>query len=161
MQQALTCCFTGHRNIPKKEQALLRQRLEQLLRELAAKGITNFIAGGALGFDMLASETVLSLRRELPQIKLRLALPCEGQDAKWSAADKIRYAALLEQADEIVYTAQSYSAGCMHLRNRYMVDNSAYCIAYLKYSKGGTVYTVNYAIKNKRYICNLARAISE
>lgn len=156
MQKALTCCFTGHRNIIKADLPRLQVRLEQLLRELAAKGVTNFIAGGALGFDMLAAETVLRLREELPQLRLRLALPCAKQDAKWSETDKKRYSALLEQADDVVYTAQEYSAGCMHLRNRYMVDNSAYCIAYLKYSKGGTLYTVNYAIKNKLYICNLA-----
>ncbi len=157
MQKALTCCFTGHRNIAKEDLPELQRRLELLLRELAAKGVTNFIAGGAIGFDMLAAETVLQLRQELPYLKLRLAIPCEGQDIKWSEKDKERYSALLEQADEVIYTAQEYTAGCMHLRNRYMVDNSAYCIAYLKYSKGGTLYTVNYAIKNKLHICNLAK----
>lgn len=156
MQKALTCCFSGHRKITKSELPALQQRLERLLEELISKGITNFIAGGAIGFDMLAAETVLKLRQTFPLVKLRLALPCINQDKKWNISDKTRYAALLEQADEVIYTAQEYTAGCMQQRNRYMVDNSSYCVAYLKYPKGGTVYTVNYAIKNGRHICNLA-----
>jgi len=34
------------------------------------------------------------------------------------------------------------------VRNRYMVDRSAVCLAYLKTSRGGTYNTVTYAEKN-------------
>ena len=157
MHQAFTCCFTGHRVIAREELPALSQRLESVLRDLIRKGVTTFLAGGAVGFDTLAAETVLRLKEEFPQTVLILVLPCKGQDENWTQADRARYAALLTRADDILYTAQEYENGCMHKRNRYLVDHSAYCIAYLKYPRGGTLYTVNYAIKKERRICNLAK----
>ena len=44
----------------------------------------------------------------------------------------------------------------MHKRNRYLVDNSRYCIAYLNQNTGGTYYTVNYAIDNHVQVINLS-----
>ena len=59
-----TCCFTGHRIIEERHLLLLPGLLEAALRELIADGYYTFAAGGALGFDTLAAETVLSLQRE-------------------------------------------------------------------------------------------------
>ena len=36
-------------------------------------------AGGALGFDTLAAQTVLDMKKEYPQLRLILVLPCEDQ----------------------------------------------------------------------------------
>ena len=44
----------------------------------------------------------------------------------------------------------------MHIRNKNLVNNSKYCIAYLKESNGGTAFTVKYALKNKLEIINIA-----
>lgn len=57
------------------------------------------------------------------------------------------YCDIILGADEIVHTSQHYYKGCMHKRNRYMADNSSYCICYLVKSVGGTKYTVDYACK--------------
>ena len=35
----------------------------------------------------------------------------------------------------------------MYMRNRYMVDNSAFCVCYLNRQKGGTMYTALYAMQ--------------
>lgn len=56
----------------------------------------------------------------------------------------------------MVYTAQQYTKGCMHKRNRHLVDNSSVCVCYLNRESGGTAYTVNYAKKNGLEIINLA-----
>ncbi|WP_297983767.1 hypothetical protein [uncultured Oscillibacter sp.] len=56
----------------------------------------------------------------------------------------------------VVYTAQQYTRGCMHKRNRYLVDNSGVCVCYLTKERGGTAYTVNYAEKRKLEIINIA-----
>ena len=56
-----TCCFTGHRNIPRGEEAAVRARVrEEALRQMA-RGIDTFLVGGAVGFDMFVTEYLLSL----------------------------------------------------------------------------------------------------
>ena len=51
----------------------------------------------------------------------------------------------MKAADKVVYTSQDYYSGCMHKRNRHLVDNSSRCICFLNEKTGGTFYTVNYA----------------
>lgn len=140
-----TCCFTGHRYIPAEALPGLSLALEQTLHLLIAEGIQYFDAGGALGFDTLAAETVLRLRTQYPHIQLILILPCQNQTSKWKSADVARYDAIKAQADKVVYTGEWYTPGCMHRRNRHMVDDSGVCVAYCTRSTGGSAYTVNYA----------------
>ena len=66
------------------------------------------------------------------------------------------YESIKEQADKVVYTSEEYTRGCMHKRNRHLVDNSSVCIAYLTESKGGTAYTVDYAKKHGLTYYNVA-----
>lgn len=46
-----TCCFTGHRNVPKKDVDQILERVEMLVRALVKKEVTTFCVGGAIGFD--------------------------------------------------------------------------------------------------------------
>ena len=140
-----TCCFTGHRTIPKEELPELMIELEHILQELIAGGIRYFGAGGALGFDMIAAETVLRLRERWPYIRLILVLPCQDQNRGWRPADTARYELIKARANKVVYTAQIYGPDCMHRRNRHLVDNSSVCVAYCHRSSGGSAYTVDYA----------------
>ena len=52
--------------------------------------------------------------------------------------------------------SEAYTQGCMHRRNRHLVDHSSVCICYLTGSSGGTAYTVNYARKQGLEIINIA-----
>lgn len=81
MNRLHTCCFAGHRDIPPESLPVLAAMLETTVHDLIADGIRYFYAGGALGFDTLAAETVLRLRDQFPQIRLILALPCREQIA--------------------------------------------------------------------------------
>ena len=69
------------------------------------------------------------------------------------------YEDIKSKADKVVYTSQEYTRGCMHKRNRHLVDNSSACIAYLTESKGGTAYTVDYAKKNGLTVFNIAELL--
>lgn len=106
-----------------------------------------FGAGGAWGFDMLAEETVLELKREYPHIRLVLVLPCppEQQTLKWNNNQRQRYYEILERADKVRILSTQYTNDCMLVRNRHLVDNSAYLVCYLREQRGGTAYTVKYA----------------
>ncbi len=143
-----TCCFTGHRDIP----SALRQKIDHALKnEIISAyglGIRTFIAGGAIGFDMMAAQAVLSLKNSYPDITLTLAIPCRDHDAKWSNSAKSEFAEIKKNADEITYVSESYHQGCMFKRNRYMIDRSCICISYCTRSTGGTRYTVDYALSS-------------
>ena len=56
----------------------------------------------------------------------------------------------------MVYVSRQYTRGCMHERNRHLVDNSSVCVCYLNRESGGTAYTVDYAKKQGLEIINLA-----
>lgn len=110
-------------------------------------GVEFFGVGGAIGFDMLAEETILELKKEYPHIKLILVLPCcsEQQTLKWNNEQRERYNLILKQADKIRILSSDYTDSCMLERNRHMADNSAYLVCYLCKDYGGTYYTVKYA----------------
>ena len=44
----------------------------------------------------------------------------------------------------------------MQKRDRYLVDDSSVCLAYLTRATGGTAYTVNYARRRGLRIVNIA-----
>lgn len=141
-----TCCFTGHRVIPKSEMSSLRKNLTSTLRSLISEGgIQYFGYGGALGFDMLCAECVLELKNEFPHISLILVAPCADQCKGWHESEILRYESLKAQADKAVCLAQKYYNGCMQKRNRHLVDSSSVCVSYKRRQTGGTAYTVKYA----------------
>ena len=72
-------------------------------------------------------------------------LPCPDQTRGWREADAAEYERIKAAAHKVVYTAQRYTPGCMHKRNRHLVDHSGVCVAYCTRDTGGTAYTVNYA----------------
>lgn len=149
-----TCCFTGHRMIAKEDMATLEEKLKAAIIALSQKGVTTFVAGGALGFDTMAALSVLALREQYG-LTLRLVLPCKDQCRGWRASSVQTYNEILDAADEVIWTGETYTRGCMHLRNRRMVEQSGYCICYLRQTTGGTAYTVKYAADAGLEIINL------
>ncbi len=154
-----TVCFTGHRRIENERISEISAMLERTLRILISHGITRFLAGGALGFDTIAALTVLDLKKEFPNIRLELILPCRSQTKFWSDDDRALYQRILKSADSSVFLHDSYTADCMHDRNRRLVDDCDICVAFLEYSGGGTAYTVSYALKCDKPIINIAELI--
>ena len=152
----MTVCFTGHRSIPDADKEKLSKRIMDEIEELYDMGARTFIAGGALGFDMLCETCVIALRRLKGDVKLILALPCREQDKNWSEIEKLCLYNIKVMSDKVVYVSESYSSDCMFKRNRYMVDNSDVVICYKDGRfKGGTYYTMKYALDNNKKIINL------
>lgn len=149
------CIFTGHREIPA-DTAPLRDALLRHITALYADGYTDFLSGGAVGFDLLAAEALLELRPILPDIRLLMILPCHNQERAYAPADKARYRAILSQADLVRYTAHDYYKGCMLTRDRVMAEAAQFCLCYLTRSTGGTAYTVRQCARRDVPICNLA-----
>ena len=73
--RAKTCCFTGHRSLSGEEKLKVAVRLRKIIEEQIKAGIVFYGAGGALGFDTLAAQTVLDMKKEYPQLRPILVLP--------------------------------------------------------------------------------------
>ena len=91
----------------------------------------------------------LALRARRPGVTVEAAIPCEEQASRWPEADRERYFRLVEQCDYETMVQRHYDRGCMLRRNRYMVDRSAMLIAVYDGTLGGTMYTLQYAMKRK------------
>ena len=152
-----TVCFTGHRTISAEERERIISELDILLERSYRHGYTTYIAGGAIGFDMIAACRVIVMKRKHPDVRLILALPCRNQTDKWNNIEDLKlYKVILGFADDVFYISEMFERGCMHKRNRFMVDNSALCISYCKRSNGGSAYTQTYADEKGLGVINLA-----
>lgn len=151
-----TACFTGHRQLSEHELPALVMRVEQVLDKLYRLGYRRFICGGALGFDMLAAECVIRIKKQHGDISLVLAIPYAEQSKAWPVSEGQRYERILYAADETHVLSRTYYKGCMNVRNQFMVDRSSYVICYLINMKGGTASTVTYASRLEKTILNAA-----
>ncbi len=147
MDRDTTCFFTGHRDVPEHRYNDIYNQTTTLIQTLYREGIKDFVCGGAVGFDTLAAKAVLELR-ELLDIRLHLVLPCTNQSDYFSSAQKAEYEQILGSCDSSETLFDHYFRGCMHARNRKMVEMSTACIAYCTKQTGGAAYTVKFAISN-------------
>ena len=154
-----TCAFTGNRpeKLPwgydendercKAACSAIMQKVELAVRD----GYTRFISGMAQGGDMFFAECVLEIRRSNPSVILECAVPYKGQSSRWSLDYRRRYDAVMKNADKITVLSESYTPWCMHVRNRYMVDECERLIK-LSYGKsGGTQQTIHYGKIKKSF----------
>lgn len=154
----MSVCFSGYR--PEKlpwggdesdpRCAVLKKRLYDAAESACAEGYRHFICGMARGCDTYFCEEVLHLRRRVQDITLEAAIPCLSQSDGWTAAQQERYRDLLELCNYRTVVQEKYDPGCMHRRNRYMVDHSSLLLAVHDGSPGGTRYTIEYALRRRK-----------
>ena len=160
LNKETTACFTGHRQFHEPAD-VIAARLTQTLEHLIQSGYRTFCAGGARGFDALASEAVISMQAQYPQIRLVLMLPFPEQyrrESGWNQADIEQYRRLQAQAAQVITIAPGYRSGVYYRRNRALVDASSACIAYMTRTGSGTGYTVRYAQEQGVDVINIAES---
>lgn len=159
-ERSLTCSFTGYRpsklpfknNCNSEEYKKLCQVLEKEIRLMINNGVRYFLTGMAQGVDIMCGEIVLELKSEF-DIHLFCVIPCKNQFTGLDDKSLAKYNKLISEASGVIYTSEEeYSKGCMMKRNRYLVDNAEYLLAVFDGQKGGTMSTINYAIKKKKTI---------
>ncbi len=157
-------CFSGHRSIklPRNKERLekLKENLWKEIDKAISRGIEIFYFGACYGFDLLCADIVLMRRRVIKpndpkKITLIAVVPFEEQAKGWNEPNRDKYYDILEQCDDVLMLNTYYKSGCYSQRNRYMVDHSSKIICYYDGSKGGTAYTVRYAMQNDLQITNL------
>ena len=122
-----TACFTGHRKL-REPAADITARITETIENLIQSGYQTFCAGGARGFDALASEVVLSLQARYPQINLVLTLPFYNQyrfERGWSEAEIEQYHMFQEKAAHTTILSQDFRGGMYHQRKPVLSGRAA------------------------------------
>lgn len=164
----MTVCFTGHRTSklcgwdPNKYRTAHNQLVE-LIKKLYSKGYTNFITGGAQGFDQLVFWAVNKVQTEHPElsIKNRLYIPFKNYECRWapySCFGQGEFQAMLKLADEVRYTlpymphSKSEINKALFQRNSDMLKNSDLLVSFTdptETNKSGGTYG---CIKTAKYM---------
>ncbi len=165
-ENSKVCCFTGYR--PRKfpfpisnksnEYIKFENNLFDVIFGLPDKeGCYTFYTGMAMGFDIIAAELVLLLKKAYKKAKIKLicVLPFKTQAAKYYPEWKQRYDKIIKEADEVICLAESYYPSVYQVRNEYMVDTSDIVVTWFDGQSGGTKNTLNYAAAKGKQIINV------
>ena len=140
----LTCCATGHRDVPVKDVAFVKKELKREIEQAIEDGYTRFISGFANGVDLYFAEIVAEARRKHPRLRLEAAIPYRKR--LFDLLDDKEAKPLLLSCTDIVIHAEKYTRNVFAARNRYMVTNSNRIIAvYDGRQNGGTLFTLRLA----------------
>ena len=155
-EESKSLAFTGHRTVPVVRQNEIRARLVEAVSLAYKSGITCFYSGMAMGFDLMAAETVLSLKGKYPEIRFIAVVPFRRQNCRWPSIEKERYQNIMSKADRVIVLSEHYFKGCLLRRNDFMLEHSCGVIAYYDGKPyGGTFYTCREARKRCMDIINL------
>lgn len=138
----LTCCVTGHRDIPADKIDFVKQELRREILQAIKDGYIYFISGFAEGVDLLFTSIVAELKTENNALKLEAALPYRN---RIKSPNKL-FQELLRKCDIIGIHSETYSSDCFMKRNCFVVNNAQRVIAVYDGRKhGGTFATIHYA----------------
>ena len=155
-EKSKSLAFTGHRTIPIERQDEIRARLVEAVSVACKSGTTCFYSGMAMGFDLMAAETVLSLKGRYPNIRLIAVVPFRRQSCRWPSMENERYQNIISRADRVIVLSEYYFKGCLLRRNDFMLEHSCGVIAFYDGKPyGGTFYTCREALKKGMDIVNL------
>lgn len=87
-EKSKSLAFTGHRTVHVERQDEIRTRLVEAVSLACKSGITCFYSGMAMGFDLMAAETVLLLKGKYPDIRLIAVVPFRRQSCRWPSMEK-------------------------------------------------------------------------
>lgn len=139
---SLTCCVTGHRDIPVERIAHVEQELRREVLEAIEAGYTRFTSGFAEGADLMFAAIVAEQKERHPELFLEAAIPYAGRLKTRSK----QFHALLPACNGIKVMCREYTPSCFMQRNRYMVREAQRVIAvYDGRDHGGTLFTMRYA----------------
>ncbi len=155
-------CFTGYRpekfgfklTLKDEKYNTLITSLSKELIELIENGCTVFYCGMAEGFDIIAAECIIGLKKKYKNIRLVSVLPFLDHSFSIKAEWKNRYNKIISKCDEVVYSATEYHVSDFQIRNKYMVDHSDCVITWYDGKKGGTRNTLKYAAEKEKTIIN-------
>lgn len=151
------CCLAGGK-LPQDHFASLQNALMASLQDLIVKKqVQTFLSGALPGFDSLAALNVLFLKRFYPQVQLVLSLPYKEMPKEWEPAQNSVFQDIWQRADEVFYCDSAYFKGCSRMRDRFLVENSAFCLCYYRHAFWEQPFLLRYAEEQKLHIVNMAQ----
>ena len=149
----MICTFCGHN---KATYIDIYDELKLLIEKLIDKGVTTFYNGGYGSFDLACIRAVGEVKMKYPHIKNYIVLAYRDN----YHIEKYDHFCHYYQAETIYMLEYSvHPKYAIIERNKWMVDNSDYLIAYVNRNYGGAYNTLMYTKstrKNAIEIINLA-----
>jgi uncharacterized phage-like protein YoqJ len=152
-----TCFFYGHQTLPSNKIENIIKCLNNEIDKLISQGVTHFISGGVLGFDLIATSLIATKKEMGQNIHLTFALSYQSHDKKWTRHQKKLLHSLLDEADNIHYISEEYHSNCTNQRNAYMIQHSSFCVCALKKYNNNVYKIVKKAQKNGIHIINVVK----
>lgn len=150
------CTFAGHREV---YQANISEALDQALAEIIENDNSiRFLVGGMGEFDKMCASAVRRAKRKYPntEIRLELVLPYLTNDIN---ENKSFYEMSYDNIIVPFELAGVHYKSVITKRNRWLVDNSDWLIAFVYRDFGEAYTTLRYAEKKGLQIVNLAKQI--
>ena len=141
--ERLTCCITGHKDIPAQQIDYVKAALNHEIDKAIADGYTYFISGFGDGVEQLFAEIVITRKEHNPLLQLIAVLPYRKRLETLQKKDRTKL--LLEGCADVVIIREEYIPSVYSHRNRYMIEKSARVIAvYDGREQGGTVNAIRF-----------------
>lgn len=140
------CTFFGHRECYGLDAAALENAILKLIHQ----GIDTFYVGNQGSFDRLCYHCLKQLRKSYPNIRISVVLaylPTKSADDA-------------DLKDAIYPEIEGYPKFAIERRNRWMIDQSDYCICYINHTWGGAYKFVRIAKNKGLQLLNLGSATS-
>ncbi|MFI3302140.1 MAG: SLOG family protein [Rikenellaceae bacterium] len=158
-----TVAFSGYRtskitatNLDPMILFKIKDSVRKCIINLHERGFRRFITGGSSGFDLIVGKALLELRATtLSDIKIIVAIPHHNQYRDYTLNEQSLYLRLIDNADEVNYISKEYHDTAYLDRNNYMLTHSSLLVCYYDGQRGGTMYTVNRALRLGYEIINL------
>lgn len=141
------CGFCGHADTPEKVYAPLRSCIEELI---CRQGVREFYVGSQGAFDHMALRALREMKEKYPFIHYAVVLAyLPGKSVPQDPADPTIFPEGLEQVPPRFAISR---------RNRWMVDNCRWMVAYVTRGFGEAVKTLALARKKGVTVIELAAA---
>ena len=137
------CAFFGHRDCPEAAYPVLREKLEELIKNT---DVSCFYVGNNGRFDSLALKALREMQTEYPHIRYFVVLA-------YLPEENIENSIFPEGLENVP------KRFCIDKRNRWMLNKSDYVVSYVKRSSGGAAKFTDIAKKQNKKVINIAEQI--
>lgn len=140
----MTCTFFGHRDCPSDVYGKLYSTIEELI---AKEKVDCFLVGEEGEFDRLAQRALFEIKRKYSEIA------CFTVKAYYDPQKNS-----VNVLHESIYpecVANAPRRFAIDRRNRYMIENSDFVIAYVTVSFGGAAKFTDIALRKNKRVINL------
>ena len=147
MEKELICSFFGHRNVEINEE--LFENIKREVVKALEFGCRTFYFGGYGDFDDYCWQTVTSLKKSFPELKIKRVY-CVAQEK--FLYKPVRYFKR-ENFDDVIYLPPSFDGfyKSIYFRNCAMIDVSVYVVFYAEEREDSGAYkALKYANRKKR-----------